>query len=234
MDEEETPVFQGDESCRRMPGETEEAFEQRWGEYRQERRRQKFEDAQRLKAEAERACGAAAQAGDDEEGIDEEDVGDPQPAPSDPLAADKAEREQHWAENRKKAAQEDELTRHWEEARVAHIDSCGGLAPLTHDLPPMDTGRFPLPRMAKPAEDRAPRYVRPDAPPDDAETELTAIIAECRYFMRGLAFESARLTPDAGDRFGFIDRACKLAETGAKVGKSVARLRSSVTGEGGA
>jgi hypothetical protein len=158
----------------------------------------------------------------EDEDDDDRDEG-PTASPPDALATEKAEREQRWAENRQKNAQEDELTRHWEEARVAHIDACGGLAPLTRDLPPMDTGRFPLPRV--PAEDRAPRLERPDAPPQDAETELTAIIAECRHFMRAMAFESARMTPDAGDRMGFIERACRLAETGATVGDTVARVR---------
>jgi hypothetical protein len=76
--------------------------------------------------------------------------------------------------------------------------------------------------MAKPKEKTARRYT----PLTDAETELTAVIAECRYFMREMAFESARLTPDTRDRLSFIECARSLAETSAKVGHSVATVRN--------
>jgi len=55
------------------------------------------------------------------------------------------------------------------------------------------------------------------------------MIAEYRHFMRGVAFESARMTPNAADRLDFIDRACRLAEARSKVGKSVAGLRGCKT-----
>jgi len=66
---------------------------------------------------------------------------------------------------------------------------------------------------------------------DDAETELTAVIAECRYFMREMAFESARMTPIASDRLRFIESARSLAEVSAKVGHSVATVRNPALGE---
>ncbi len=222
MEDENLVSDQGDPWAR-MPDESDQEYERRLERRRKGREKQALADA--LKALAEKARGTAAQQKNDGANIDDEDAAEGPSQPSDPVAAEKAVREERWAKNREKDAQEDELTRHWEAARVAHIDSRGGLAALTRDLPPMDTGRWPLPRLAKPAEDRAPRPERPDAPPQDAETELTAIIAECRHFMRGLAFESARMTPDAGDRMGFIERACRLAETGATVGDTVARVR---------
>ncbi len=83
-----------------------------------------------------------------------------------------------------------------------------------------------VPRMAPPKEKRARRYEPLADVPDDAEIELTAVIAECRYLMREMAFESARTTPIASDRLKFIESARTLAETSAAVGKSIAPLRN--------
>jgi hypothetical protein len=116
--------------------------------------------------------------------------------------------------------------REWEKKRLAYAEECEArIVPLTREFPPTATGRWPLPRMSRPESDCAPRYGGPAPVPDDAETELTAIISECRYFMREIAFHSARLTPDAGDRVAFMSSACRLAETGGKVGKVIAKVR---------
>gem|GEM_PF-5475799 len=53
--------------------------------------------------------------------------------------------------------------------RRADVEKCGGLAALTRD-PPMDGGRWPLPRA--PETDGPERYRKP--PPGNVETELAA------------------------------------------------------------
>jgi hypothetical protein len=62
--------------------------------------------------------------------------------------------------------------------------------------------------------------------PSDTETELNGLIAECRFLMREIAFNSARLTYDAGDRIRFLSSAQSMALTAAKIGKTVAQLRA--------
>jgi hypothetical protein len=151
-----------------------------------------------------------------------------------PVAKEKAAREKHWARGERREAREDDLRRHWEENYVADVEKRGGLAALIPDPPPPARGyglspppdREPRPLPQVPQTDGPARYRKPASPPDDAETELAAMIAECRHFMRGVAFESARMTPSVADRLQFIGSACRLAEASAKVGKSVAGLRS--------
>ena len=63
-------------------------------------------------------------------------------------------------------------------------------------------------------------------PTGDTETELNGLIAECRFLMREIAFNSARLTYDPDDRIRFLSAAQSMALTAAKVGKTVAQLRS--------
>jgi hypothetical protein len=69
-----------------------------------------------------------------------------------------------------------------------------------------------------------------DAPPppaaSDTETELNGLIAECRYLMREIAFNSARLTYDADDRIRFLASAQGLALTASKIGRTVAQIRA--------
>ena len=62
-------------------------------------------------------------------------------------------------------------------------------------------------------------------PPGDTETELNGLIAECRFLMREIAFNSARLTYDPDDRIRFLSAAQSMALTAAKIGKTVAQLR---------
>jgi hypothetical protein len=59
----------------------------------------------------------------------------------------------------------------------------------------------------------------------DTETELNSLIAECRFLMREIAFNSARLTYDAGDRIRFLSSAESMALTAAKIGDTIGRLR---------
>lgn len=66
----------------------------------------------------------------------------------------------------------------------------------------------------------------PMSAPGDTETELNGLIAECRFLMREVAFNSARLTYDPDDRIRFLHSAESLASTAAKIGDTVAKLRS--------
>jgi hypothetical protein len=74
------------------------------------------------------------------------------------------------------------------------------------------------------------RLVRlPDVkpPPGTSTTEalLNGLIEDCRFLIREVAFHSARLTPDANHRLQFLSSAETLAVTGAKVGRTIAKLR---------
>jgi len=62
--------------------------------------------------------------------------------------------------------------------------------------------------------------------PADTETELNGLIAECRFLMREVAFTSACLTYDPDDRIRFLGAAERMALTAAKIGKTVAQLRT--------
>jgi len=154
-------------------------------------------------------------------------------APRGLVAREKAARERQWAREEQREAREDDLRRHWDENYIAGVEKRGGLAALIPDLPPPARGyglaqppdREPRPLPQVPQTDGPAGYRKPASPPDDTETELAAMIAECRHFMRGVAFESARMTPSVADRLNLIASACRLAEASAKVGKSVAGLR---------
>jgi hypothetical protein len=65
-------------------------------------------------------------------------------------------------------------------------------------------------------------------PPADTETELNGLIAECRFLMREVAYTSACLTYDPEDRIRYMTSAQNMALTGAKVGDTVAKLRTGV------
>jgi hypothetical protein len=229
--ENEKPVLdQEDDLLVRPAGETEQEYDarcQRWRDNELRKRREERAAQAAFEQRESDAVETGAPSAEDDD-VDDADV----PCePPDPFAAEKAQQEARWAQKTREEEEDDVLRRHWEEAYRADVERRGGIAALTRDFPPGRTGRWPLPHVPKPKDERAAPYARPDIPPDDAEIELTAIIAECRYFMRAMAFESARLTPDAGDRFGFIDRACQLAKAGAKVGKTVASLRGRAPAE---
>jgi hypothetical protein len=139
--------------------------------------------------------------------------------------AEEAERKR-WEKGRQDEIIRDASLRAWEKERLADAEAREArLAPLVKRDPFCGGMKPQVPRMAQPKEKSARRYEPHTDALDDAETELTAVIAECRYFMREMAFESARLTPDTNDRLSFIDSARKLAETSAAVGKSIASVR---------
>jgi len=110
----------------------------------------------------------------------------------------------------------------------ALAETPAGLAPLN---PPatdvdelFDSGPpVPLPRLAE----------QPVLPPAAADTEalLNGLIEECRYLLREVAFNSARLTPDADDRIRFLSSAESLVLTSTKVADAVGRLRAGPTAE---
>jgi cation transport regulator ChaB len=62
--------------------------------------------------------------------------------------------------------------------------------------------------------------------PLDTESELNALIAECRFLVHEVAFNSARLTYDPDDRIRFLGSAESLAITATKVADAIGRLRS--------
>ena len=74
---------------------------------------------------------------------------------------------------------------------------------------------------------------QPALPPSacDTETLLNGLIEECRYLLREVAFNSARLTPNVDDRVRFLSSAESLAMTGAKIADTVVRLRAGSSGE---
>jgi hypothetical protein len=117
----------------------------------------------------------------------------------------------------------------WENEQRADAEEHDGLVPFRNDLPP--TGYVHHVRIPKPSCETPEKYVPPREAQDDAETELTALISECRFFMREISFHSARLACRAGERVQFVDTACRLAETGANIGKTVAKLRGTGTAD---
>ena len=60
----------------------------------------------------------------------------------------------------------------------------------------------------------------------DTEDLLNGMIAELHYMMREVALRSACQTTDKLSRQHFLMNAMALAETGAKVGKTIAKLRA--------
>ena len=65
------------------------------------------------------------------------------------------------------------------------------------------------------------------SPPTTADTEtlLNALIGECHFLMREVAFRCIVQSTDAEERVRFMGSAMGLAETGAKVAETVGRLR---------
>lgn len=76
-----------------------------------------------------------------------------------------------------------------------------------------------------PQLDIAPPPAELPAADDQTETLLNAIIGECHFLMREVAFRSLCQEQAAEDRVNWVGAALRMAETGAKVAKSVARLR---------
>lgn len=89
-------------------------------------------------------------------------------------------------------------------------DAPGRIAPYVPAIPQLEIA--PVPQQL-PAVD------------DQTEALLNAIIGECHFYMREVTFPSLCHAGNADDRMGWIGKAVQLAETGARVGKAVARLR---------
>ncbi len=151
------------------------------------------------------------------------------------LAAERARESAHptnWDAPEWQQAQ-DEEDREAAEARVAAAaerlvvdesaapESDGPLAPLKEEFLPYSE---PVPLLARPAIASHPApEIRENG---DTETLLNGLIAECHFLMREVALPSAVRVNDADTRVRFLRNAMDIAITGAKIGKSVARLRS--------
>ena len=110
----------------------------------------------------------------------------------------------------------------------ARAEAPAGLAPLNPPATDVDEmfdpgPPVPLPRLAE----------QPALPSAAADTEalLNGLIEECRFLLREVAFNSARLTPDADDRIRFLSSAESLVLTSTKVADAVGRLRAGPTAE---
>jgi hypothetical protein len=73
--------------------------------------------------------------------------------------------------------------------------------------------------------DVAPPPARLPEADDHTETLLNAMIGECHFLMREVAFPSLCHARVADDRLNWVEKAMDLAKTGAIVAKAVARLR---------
>ncbi len=120
----------------------------------------------------------------------------------------------------------------WEQITREETEAHGGLMPLVEDGPPPSGGWTQIP-LKEPLGPPAPRSMsRPHRAPDEAEAELTGVIADCRALMREVAMQSARLTCGPEERLRFIDSACRAALAAASVGKTVSKLRAASRDDG--
>jgi hypothetical protein len=102
----------------------------------------------------------------------------------------------------------------WEETARADAQANGGV------VPPKVTG------LGRHAAARL-KHVETDVPPpSDTESLLNGLIAECRFLMHEVAFNSARLTYDPEDRIRFLGSAESMARAAATVGDTIGRLRA--------
>ena len=102
----------------------------------------------------------------------------------------------------------------WEEEVRADAKANGGV------VPPWVTGRSEYTAVRlKHANTEVP-------PPSDTEALLNGLIAECRFLMHEVTFNSARLTYDPNDRILFLNSAESMAITATKVADAIGRLRN--------
>ncbi|HEY4943627.1 MAG TPA: hypothetical protein VII56_19520 [Rhizomicrobium sp.] len=88
----------------------------------------------------------------------------------------------------------------------------------SEELPDLDLpGRLP--------EDNPRLIRRTEAPAQDTEKLLNAIIGECHFLMSEVAVRCIVQSPNVEDRLAFIRSATSIAETGANVARAVAKLR---------
>lgn len=94
-------------------------------------------------------------------------------------------------------------------------------------LPPSPAKLSPITDMPDRLPTDDPWTARPKPPSGaDTETLLNQLIEECGFLMKEVVFRMMCRTETHETRLSYIRRAMELAETGAKVGDSVARLRS--------
>ena len=154
------------------------------------------------------------------------------PDPAEIARATEESERKRWEKGKREEMIRDASLRAWEKERLADAEGREArLVPFDDREPYKYCVDQRVPRVAPPKAKTARRYEPHADVMDDAETELTAVIAECRYFMREMAFESARTTPIASDRLRFIESARTLAETSAAVGKSIASVRNPLAAE---
>ena len=61
---------------------------------------------------------------------------------------------------------------------------------------------------------------------DDVELQLNAMIGDCRFLMRDVAYRCIAQSSDAAGAMEFLQGALGCAETGARVAEAIARLRA--------
>ncbi len=92
----------------------------------------------------------------------------------------------------------------------------------------------PLPAARAPVLDLPPRLPENDLErikrrtllADNPETVLTSLIDECHFLMSEVAYRCIVQSPNVEDRLVLMKSAMSFAETGAKVAKALAALRS--------
>ena len=104
-------------------------------------------------------------------------------------------------------------------------------------MPPRPDGPLPLKAVLRPRRavdlglpatmpDPADRKITIDCLGDRAEHALNAIIEDCHYLMREVAYRGMLQAADTEERLAFLNTALKCAETSARTAKAVARLRA--------
>jgi hypothetical protein len=83
----------------------------------------------------------------------------------------------------------------------------------------------PQPVAQLSVSEEARRLFRAPMPDDETEALLNALIGEMHFNMREIAFRSMCQVKDLNDRMNWVNASIKIAECGAKVAESVARLR---------
>jgi hypothetical protein len=91
---------------------------------------------------------------------------------------------------------------------------CGSGSPFSNSVPQLDSV---TPFVRAPM-----RVIRNEG---DTEHLLNGLIAECHLLMRSVVLPTAMRAIDADTRSRFLGTATSLAQTGAKIGRAVAKLR---------
>ena len=129
------------------------------------------------------------------------------------------ERERQLAEEAARKAAEEKARLEWERANPPP-------QPVLIRGVALDAGLRSRLNAYEPVVPRLDIARAPDAlPEEDTERLLNALIGECHFLMREVAFRSMCQCPVLDDRLIWMNTAMKLATTGGKVAKSVAQLR---------